>query len=601
MSFRSRLVIGGLIVALIPVLLLGLLVRGQGDGRLSQANTQRMAERAERLTVAWASAAEALGERLETLGALLAEENEVRVALRTAQGQALQDAVTRYANSSGLGVACVLDRTGTILAASHFPGDAGRRDPVLASLADHRGLPVVTTLSLPAYDATVLARARRIAVAGIEVIVIVAEELPALGLVPAGAELALVAVAEGGAPGTERVVGDGIAIGDGTGSRLADTGAVGSFGTEAGQQGRQPIGRVLWQGWEEAGETVPVELAMAWRDPLLADLVRSYDRALLFSLAVAALLAFFLGRAMSRRLSVPVERLAATARRVHMGRLEETFGRGGARELDRLGFFLNGMLQRIREGIAQVKNAEKRATLGELARQVNHDVRNGLVPIRNVMDHLGEAHRSGPAELAGAFDARSGTLAASLDYLGELADQYRAVAVHGARERTDLREVVRSVVEANEAAPAGVRVVGEPGREPAWVEMDAVSLRRVVENLVGNGVEAVRGHGGGVVRVTVKAARDGDRDGYRLAVADDGPGIPADVRARIFEPFFTTRREGTGLGLAIARRLVRDVGGSIVLESEEGRGTCVSVHLNAGEGPDDIHGERSVTAGGESL
>ena len=433
----------------------------------------------------------------------------------------------------------------------------------LDELAAIAGMPLACWCHPKPCHAAVLARAARLSVAGIEVIAIVAEELPALGLVPEGEGVALLAAAEGGVGRAERVVGE----------------AAGAPGGD--YHGRHYIGRVLWQGWEEAAGTVPVELRLAWRDPLLAGLVRSYDRALLFSLGMAIVLALFLGRALSRRLSNPVERLAATARRVHLGRLDETFGRSGGRELDRLGFFLNGMLQRIRKGIAQVKDAEKRATLGELARQVNHDVRNGLVPIRNVMDHLGEAHRSGPAELAGAFEARSGTLSASLDYLGDLADQYRAVAAHGARERTDLREVVRSVVEANQAAPTGVRVVGEPGREPAWVQMDAVSLRRVVDNLVGNGVEAVRGDGGGVVRVGVGVGGDGDRPGYRLTVADDGPGIPAGVRDRVFEPFFTTRAEGTGLGLAIARRLVRDVGGDINLESEEGEGTRVSVHLNA--------------------
>ena len=568
MSFRSRLVIAGLIAALIPVLVLGVLVRGVGVRRLSEANAQRMTERADLLAAAWVSAGETLGQRLDALGTVLAEDNEVRIALRTARGAALQDAVVRFADAGGLGVAAVLDRTGTILAASHFPGDAGRRDPGLSSLADHGEAPVVTTLSRPATDATVLARAARHSVAGIEVIVIVADELAALDLIPEGEGVALLAAAEGGGGGPERVIG----------GRGADESPA------SGHQGRRRIGRVLWQEWAQDGETVPVELAIAWRDPLLAGLVRSYDRALLFSLALAAVLALFLGRALSIRLSHPVERLAATARRVHLGRLDETFGRGGGRELDRLGLFLNGMLQRIREGIVRVKDAEKRATLGELARQVNHDVRNGLVPIRNVMHHLGEAHRSGPTELAGAFEARSGTLTASLDYLGELADQYRAVAVHGARERTDLREVARSVVEANQAAPPGVRVAGEPGREPAWVEMDAVSLRRVVENLVGNAVEAVRGGGGGVVRVAVESARDGDRPGYRLTVADDGPGIPGDARARVFEPFFTTRGEGTGLGLAIARRLVRDVGGSITLESDEGHGTRVFVHLNRAEG-----------------
>ena len=587
MNFRSRVVIGGLIASLIPVLLLGLLVRGVGVRRLSEANAQRTAERGDQLARAWQSAADRLGERLTELRAMLTEDNPVRAALRTGRPQALRDAVERFARSSGLGAASVLDPTGTILAASHFRADAGRRDPALAALADHADASVVTTLSLPTADATFLARAARVDVAGMEVIAMVAEELPALGLIPPGGEVALLAVAEGAA-GDERVIGG---AGAAAGPRPRD--ARRADGPRPGSDflGRHRVASVLWQGWEEDGVVVPVELVVAWRDPLLAELIRSYDRALILSLLVATALALLLGRAISRRLSNPVERLVSTARRVHMGRLDETFGGGGGRELDRLGFFLNGMLKRIREGVARVKDAEKRATLGELARQVNHDVRNGLVPIRNVMDHLGDAHRSGPGELAGAFEARAGTVTASLDYLGDLADQYRAVAAHGARGRTDLRALARSVVEANQAAPTGVSVVGVPDGAPAWVEMDAVSLRRVVENLVANGVEAVRGGGGGVVRVGVEAVgveadRGGGGGGYVLSVDDDGPGIPAEVRARIFEPFFTTREEGTGLGLAIARRLVRDVGGSIEMESEEGRGTRASVRLNeAGKRP----------------
>ena len=145
------------------------------------------------------------------------------------------------------------------------------------------------------------------------------------------------------------------------------------------------------------GEGAPVDLVIAWRDPLLAAMVRSWDRAWLLSLLGSAILALFLGLAMARRLSDPLQKLAATARRVHLGRLDATFEGGGGKELDRLGFFLNGMLDRIREGVVRIRAAEKRATVGELARQVNHDVRNGLVPIRNVMSHLGEAHQAGLA------------------------------------------------------------------------------------------------------------------------------------------------------------------------------------------------------------
>ena len=242
------------------------------------------------------------------------------------------------------------------------------------------------------------------------------------------------------------------------------------------------------------------------------------------------------------------------------------------------------MLKRIREGLARVRDAEKRATVGEVARQVNHDVRNGLVPIRNVLDHLREAHRSGPGALAEAFAARSRTLVASLDYLGELADRYGAVAAHGVREQADLREVARSVVASAAALPAGVRLVESLGTAAAWVDMDAVSLRRVVENLVANAVAAVEGKGG-EVGVALEEVAGTEAPGYRLTVADDGPGIPGELRDRVFEPFVTTRREGTGLGLAIVRRLVTDVGGRVVLDSDRERGTRVHVILGVGDPP----------------
>ena len=566
MSFRRRLVIAGIVVAWIPVLCLGLAVRYAGVQRLTEANEQRMRERADRLAAAWVSGAAFLEDRLDALGRLLTDDNAVRIAARTGSGPVLQEATARFAASSGVDVAYVLDASGTILAASHFPGDAGRHSPDLAELAGGVAAPVVARVAFPDSGGTVFGRARRFDVGGVEVIGVVGEELAALGVLPSGREVSLLAQTGKGA------------------EAFLVAGPEEAAGAGAEFQGRRMIGRVLWRGGAyglPGSETVPVDLVIAWRDPVLADMTRSFDRVLLLSLAGAALMAIVLGAFMARRFSDPVERLAATARGVHLGRLDTAFARGGARELDRLGFFLNGMLRRIRDGVAKVRDAEKRATLGELARQVNHDVRNGLVPIRNVVGHLREAHGGGPGELAEAFDERAQTLTASVDYLGELADRYGAVAVHGARDRSELRAVAGAVVEAHRSLRAGVRLTADLGGEPAWVEMDALSLRRVVENIVSNAVAAVSGKGG-EVRLSVSSDQAGGRrPRYRISVVDDGPGIPEEVRGRVFEPFFTTREGGTGLGLAIARRLVRDVGGEIILDGARVRGTRVEVILRA--------------------
>lgn len=564
MSFRTRLVIGALVAAWVPVLSLGLVMRSVGADRLTQANERRMEERLDRIVRSWERDTDRMSERLDVLERLLSEDNAARIALRSGEAGALQGAVGRFAASSGTTITYVTDPEGTILAASHFPGDAGRHDPHLAALADRVAGPVVARVPLPTGDVTALVRARRLDVGGVGAVAIVGTELGGLAAVQGDSEVSLLAVpTEGADTAPRRIAGDG-----------SVTAGAAEF------QGRRPVSRVAWQGWDGRTDIAPVDLVVAWQDPLLAAMVRSLDRALFFALAGSAVLALLIGMAMARRLSSPVEKLAATARRVHLGRLDVAFTRGGARELDRLGFFLNGMLGRIREGLARVRDAEKRATLGELARQVNHDVRNGLIPIRNVMRHLDEAHRTGAGALAETYEARAATVAESLDYLGELADQYQAVAVHGARERSDLRAIAHSVVEAGAGSEDGFRLVPTLGTEPAWVEMDSVSLRRVIENLMANALAAAR-KTNGEVRIGVEAVGDSAPSEHRLFVEDDGPGIPAELRARVFEPFFTTRSEGTGLGLAIARRLVADVGGRIVLESDAGQGTRVEMILRA--------------------
>jgi len=105
---------------------------------------------------------------------------------------------------------------------------------------------------------------------------------------------------------------------------------------------------------------------------------------------------------------------------------------------------------------------------------------------------------------------------------------------------------------------------------------DAVSLRRVVENLVDNAVDSLEGRSGEIAVST----RVGDGR-VLLVVRDTGSGMSPDQRTRIFEDFYTTKDDGTGLGLSIVRRLVMDLDGSIEVETELGKGSCFTIDLPA--------------------
>ncbi len=118
-----------------------------------------------------------------------------------------------------------------------------------------------------------------------------------------------------------------------------------------------------------------------------------------------------------------------------------------------------------------------------------------------------------------------------------------------------------------EEATQGVEGRAVIGDSADWeIETDPDLLKQVLLNLVRNAVEASNG---GEVRIDAQ----GDRGGFSIRVADNGPGLPAEVKARLFEPFVTTKASGTGLGLSIAKRLTEALGGTLELRDNDPRGT----------------------------
>jgi signal transduction histidine kinase len=206
--------------------------------------------------------------------------------------------------------------------------------------------------------------------------------------------------------------------------------------------------------------------------------------------------------------------------------------------------------------------------MGDLARQVNHDIKNGLTPIRNVFRHIVQHADAEPSQLREIVRERSSTVEESINYLENLASNYSRLSQRGARERCDLNEVVRQVA----AGARGAARVDTSLGEGAFVEADPVSLRRIVENLVDNAVDSLH-NGNGKVTMETQVVRDGVKPRVLLAVTDTGAGMTLAQRAHIFDDFYTTKPEGSGLGLSIVRRLVMDLNGSITVDSVEGEGS----------------------------
>jgi signal transduction histidine kinase len=219
---------------------------------------------------------------------------------------------------------------------------------------------------------------------------------------------------------------------------------------------------------------------------------------------------------------------------------------------------------------------ERRAVMGDLARQVNHDIKNGLAPLRNVFRHFAQVAQGEPAKLLKVFAERQSTVESSIGYLETLAANYARLYPEANERSTDANVVVREALRRVAGADHAELRTELPDRLPP-VRVDPLALRRMIENLLGNAVDSLQGKPG---TVTI-ATEVGGNGTVRLSVSDTGHGMTKAELDRAFDDFYTTKQGGTGLGLSIVRRLVLDSHGTLKVESEPGKGTRFIVELPA--------------------
>ena len=367
---------------------------------------------------------------------------------------------------------------------------------------------------------------------------------------------------------------------------LVHPGGVLVSGEESREEGEIPdarVGREIVREFgvsyvdTERGEITQAQFRVVHDLAGLATLRKSIDRWFLTAVAAAVVLAVILVSWLASRMSRPLVERADKTSRIDLDRLDIDFDTRGKGEIGALSRMLGAMTERLRASAAMIKDAERRATVGELARQVNHDIKNGLTPIRNVFRHLAEAARDTPSELPKIFRERQGTVDSSISYLERLASNYARLSVKGEHRPFDVNDVVRRVI-ADRQGSGAVRFRADLC-DKAVVKADPLSLRRVLENLTDNAVDSLESRPGDVGIQTALVPSDAGPPHVRIVVSDTGRGMGEDEMAKVFDDFYTTKPNGTGLGLSIVRRLVMDIGGSVRVESEKGKGSRFIIDL----------------------
>ena len=310
----------------------------------------------------------------------------------------------------------------------------------------------------------------------------------------------------------------------------------------------------------------PLSEAYAVADQLARQLALVIGLALLATIGIG----YYWGRSFIR----PIFALMRGTQAVAEGRLDERVDIKTKDEFRQLGNAFNSMADRLIELQEDVRKQERQAMFGRIAVGLVHDLSH---PIQNIGNSCKLIVRVfDDPEYRETFKR---TVERELATLKRVLDDLRNVARPVPLERfpVDVNRSLAEIVESMRpvADEGGLSLECRLSSEPVVVEGDVFALGRVYRNLITNAIQATAAGG----RVSVVTRRSGER--LEVAIADTGSGIPPGRLATIFDDFVTTKKRGLGLGLAISKRIVEQLGGTITVTSEVGKGTTFTLRFPA--------------------
>ena len=563
MTFRTRILLATAPVVLIPLIVFGLGVRRAVRQRIAEQYRVRVAALVDLIGRDLERQGTVLATRLARLRAAAVADNRFRLAALQ-RDSALRPYLLDYTGTAmrlaGLDMLQIQDDSGRIVSSGHFRNEFDRAEPALPMLLPTapNGLALIDArtaegpfTALARLDSLPLGDRRFTVVGGVAV------DSGFLARLARDSTLTVSLIMPG----------------DTLYSRMRDTTA-----RPDEVVSELPIPFVD-QSHPDSARLVPARLVIAAPLTGLREIQRSVDfwfaAAVLATLLVTLVLAGWL----ASRVSLPLAELAGKTAEIDVDRLDVVFASDRDDEIGALERLLGEMTERLRSGAARLREAERKAATGELAQQVNHDIKNGLAPLRNVLRHLAQIARDRPAELPKVFAERRHTLASSLSYLESLAAQYAKLSPATETQGCDVNAVTREAVHQVPAGSAEITLHLADALPEARI--DPLALRRILQNLVGNAVESLASQPGLVTVSTAPAGEEGQPPTVRVVVEDTGKGMTEAELERAFQDFYSTKPGGTGLGLSIVRRLVTDASGRLRVETSPGAGSRFIVEVPA--------------------
>jgi nitrogen fixation/metabolism regulation signal transduction histidine kinase len=267
--------------------------------------------------------------------------------------------------------------------------------------------------------------------------------------------------------------------------------------------------------------------------------------------------------------------------KIKFGKRNEQIEWKGKDEIGDLITEYNRMIDELADSAQKLARSERESAWREMAKQVAHEIKNPLTPMKLSVQHLQRAWKDQHENLNEIMQRFTQTLVEQIDTLSNIATEFSNFAQmpKANYEIVDLRSIVQNIVNLYRQNEKVEVHLEEQRKIPYEIYADKEQMLRVFTNLIKNAEQAIPFERKGIIIVKLFT----ENKQCVVAVKDNGHGIPQDKISKIFTPNFTTKTGGTGLGLAMVKNIVENSNGKIWFETAEEKGTTFFVSLPAYE------------------
>ncbi len=248
-------------------------------------------------------------------------------------------------------------------------------------------------------------------------------------------------------------------------------------------------------------------------------------------------------------------------------------------EIGKLVKTYNKMVKKVEENAARLAQSERESAWREMARQVAHEIKNPLTPMKLNIQYLRQAMRNDNANIKQLTEHLSESIIEQIDNLSYIASEFSNFAKmpEAKPEDLELGDLLKNAVQLYNSSE-GIKVTLKLDEQRVCVVSDKSQLLRVFTNLLENAKQAIPPGKDGIIDVTLSCPDNS----ILITITDNGTGIDEEVSKKIFQPYFTTKSSGTGLGLAMTKKIIEFWKGEIWFETKEGVGTTFFIRLPLG-------------------